>query len=206
MAEPIFWATKERVRRRKVVFVDGKKADERLPQIGHDGKSEYDNPRTARGVRYFMALDNAGNHFALVMTNAAAHLDHTTPFGQERLAKARHFGWLLAKDCPISQIAAGSLAANQLMDQSIPKDTACERGTFSQDKPCKHYRAEQKMRQAEQLSLMKEKSSAYASEVDKLLSSQATQTKEITSALTEAVKEIANTMSPDKAKGKKTDG
>ena len=146
--EPCFWSMTPssnpgynlQDRERWITAADGSKRKEKFPQRGHQG--DYEDRRPARGVRSITMVRHDGHQDEVVLTNAAAHLDHTTPYGQYVLMKARHLGWFSPGSCPAALIAAGELSPYSFIAPGIADATPCARGTYSLEKPCQHAIAE----------------------------------------------------------------
>ena len=138
--EAIFWTstsagynTRDREKSR---MEGGRKVVEKVPQRGHQG--DYESRRPARGVRYITVVRHEGHRVSLVLTSAAAHLDHNTPQGQYQLAKAKHHGWYQIGQCPCALLVTGGMLPEHFVDKKVAKDKPCEHGVYSGAKPCRH--------------------------------------------------------------------
>jgi hypothetical protein len=148
---PIFWTTtqagyndSDRTRR---YMRNGKRVVEKLPQSGHVG--DYNDKRRARGTRFVKMIDSAGNEMAITLTNAAAHMDPNTGYGQNVRAKARHFGWYAIGECPCALIATGEINREAFMVDSVRDGQPCSRDSFKGDHldtMCPHAKAERQAR------------------------------------------------------------
>lgn len=148
--EPCFWTSTtpgyNNRDRQRTFMKDGKKVTERFPQRGHAG--DYEDRRRAQGTRYVRLIDHYGFEIFHTLTNAAAHLDPTAPFGQYQMAKARHFGWFQPGACPCALLTTGEMRPDHIVAREILKDQACPPGSYSYESPCKHSVAERAARQA----------------------------------------------------------
>lgn len=138
--EPCFWTSTQpgyntRDRQRSYMK-DGKRVTERFPQRGHAG--DYEDRRRAPGTRYVRLIDHHGFEVFHTLTNAAAHLDPTAPFGQYMMAKARHFGWYMPGACPCALLTTGEMKPGHIVDRSLIGQPACAPGSYSYENPCKH--------------------------------------------------------------------
>jgi hypothetical protein len=152
---PIYWTTtqagyndSDRTRR---YMRNGKRVVEKLPQSGHVGT--YDDKRRARGTRYVKMIDSAGNEIAHTLTNAAAHMDPNTGYGQHMKAKARGLGWYAIGECPCALIAAREINSEAFLVDEIRDGTAtpCVKDSYKGDHletMCPHAKAERAARQA----------------------------------------------------------
>ena len=152
---PIFWTTtqagyndQDRTRR---YMRNGKRVIEKLPQSGHVG--DYNERRPARGTRYAKMIDSAGNEIAHTLTNAAAHMDPHTGYGQYARTKARALGWYAIGECPCALIATGEINSDAFLVDEIRNGTAqpCVKGTYKGDhldSMCPHATAERNARVA----------------------------------------------------------
>lgn len=144
--EACFWLTTSEDpnrERNRIRMVAGRKVTEKLPQHGHDG--DYENKRKARGRRYIMVVRHEGHTVPLLLTNAAAHLQHG-PYAQYQLGKARHLGWYPMGACPCALFLSQELTADQVVSPEVKTGTPCEPGTHNSERPCKHDIAERKAR------------------------------------------------------------
>ena len=116
MAEPILWAEKAKPMRRQLAKRYNPKTDkveqlfddetgepvwEKIPQRGHVGEkfvSEHPKWRPTNAAHF---LKHCGNEVRVNLVNAAAQQDPDTKHKRERLAKARHFGWIRVGQCPL---------------------------------------------------------------------------------------------------------
>lgn len=192
MADPILWVGKTQRTRR--IVVDGEARTERIPQRGHAGNSDYDAPTLAPGKRWELYVKGDGNAMRVPLTNAAAHLDDSTPYGQMIRAKARFLGWYPLGSCPCALLLTGELRANHFADKSVLNAEACKPRTYNVEEPCPHALAEQKARQEAHARADAKRCRNVQPDVERLLAAQKDQTKEIVSGLRDAVVEIAGAM------------
>lgn len=145
--EPIFWTTTvpgyNKVDRERVLFDDdtGEPIIERFPQSGHQG--DYENRSRARGLRFVYVIRHEGHLAPIVLTNAAAHMDPNTPWGNYQRAKARFFGWYMPGSCPVALLASGELSPNQIRDRSLLDAKPCQHGSYGEEHRCPHSLSEQ---------------------------------------------------------------
>lgn len=194
MADPILWVGKAQRTRR--IVVDGEQRTERIPQRGHAGNSDYDEPKLAPGKRWELYVKGDGNACRVPLTNAAAHLDDTTPYGQMVRAKARFLGWYPLGSCPCALVLTGELRANHFASKEVARSEPCRPRTYSVEDPCPHALAEQEARQAAHSLVDAKRCKNVQADVERLLSAQKEQTKEIVSGLRDAVLDIATAMRP----------
>ena len=159
--EPCFWTSPtpgyNTADRQRTFMKDGKRVTERFPQKGHAGDYDDPNRRKASGTRYIRVIDHYGNEIFHTLTNAAAHLDHTAPFGQYMLGKARAFGWFMPGQCPCALLSTGELHRDHLVDRSLMSATACQPGSYSYENQCPHSKAEQAARKAQNKAVQDER-------------------------------------------------
>lgn len=188
--EPCFWTSTRpgynSKDRELVSFVDGKRIVERVPQRGHQG--DYEDRRPARGIRSVRTVRSDGHTVHMVLTNGAAHLDHTTQFGQYQNAKAEHLGWYPVGSCPLARLANGQLQPQHFRVQSMLKETPCAPKSYSEKSPCKHSIAEELARKAAWASgEMAELEHKFKNSSDKLAEAQRDQTSALVGAITAAM-------------------
>jgi hypothetical protein len=174
--EPIFWLTTSEHsngngERTRVRMINGRKVTEKVPQIGHDGSCDYENKVRARGTRYMMVIRHEGHEIPLMLTNAAAHLDASGPYGGYMRRKARFLGWYPSGTCPCALRAAGELRDDHIVSDEVRQAHA--RGESCPDqanmaKPCKHDIAEREARRKQWAVDHAEKMSAYKTDAEKL--------------------------------------
>lgn len=149
--EPCFWTSTtpgyNTGDRQRTYMRNGKRVTEKFPQRGHAG--DYEDRRKAPGVRFIRVIDHHGHEIFHTLTNAAAHLDHTAPFGQYMMAKARHFGWYMPGQCPCALIATGELHKDHIVSDEVRNGQPCPPNSYSYENPCPHSVAERKARQAQ---------------------------------------------------------
>ncbi len=186
--EPCFWTStrpgfnnRDRERTR---FEDGKKIVERVPQRGHQG--EWDNRRAARGVRSVRVVGHDGHVIDAVLTNAAAHLDHTTPYGQYQMAKWRHLGWYPISTCPLARLAVGEMRPDHFHNQSILKERPCEPGSYNEQNRCKHSLSEEAARKKTRAAEHADLERNYRDPSEKIADATRAQTEAIVRALVES--------------------
>jgi hypothetical protein len=148
--EPCFWTSNSpgynTNDRQRTFMKNGVKVTERHPQRGHAG--DYENRLKAAGTRYIRLVDHHGHEIFHVLTNAAAHLDHTAPYGQYALAKARYLGWFMPGQCPCALLATGEMKRHHFVDQSLVGQAPCDPKSCSYENQCKHSLAERAARMA----------------------------------------------------------
>jgi len=183
--EPCFWTsttpgynTRDRQR---TYMKDGKMITERFPQRGHAG--DYEDRRRAPGVRYLRMIDHHGHHVYHCLTNAAAHLDHTSPYGQYAMAKARHFGWYQPGSCPCALLTTGELKPRHIVSDEVKRGKPCPPNSYSFENPCEHSIKERAARAAQNKAIQDEREVAMKSAGDKHLEA----TQRLTEKLVEAV-------------------
>lgn len=166
--EPCFWLTtteNPKPERERLLIVNGRKVIEKFPQHGHDG--DYENKRKARGMRYVRIVRHEGHVVPLLLTNAAAHLDPSGPYGNYQRRKARKMGWYPAGGCPAALLAAGELDRDNIVSE-VPKTTKpCKPGTYSFAEPCEHDKAERAARAAQWKTDQDERLSGFKTDADK---------------------------------------
>jgi hypothetical protein len=187
--EPVFWTStlpgyNDRDRHR-VRFENGKKLVERIPQRGHMG--DYENRRPARGIRSVRVIRHDGHLVDSVLTNGAAHLDHTTSYGQYMQAKWRFFGWIPLGSCPLALLAIGSIERDHLHDQSILADQPCAPGSCSEKDPCKHATAELAARRKSRATETSELQARFRDPAEKMVDAQREQTAALTSVIADVL-------------------
>lgn len=195
--EPCFWTsttpgynTKDRQR---TFMKDGVKVTERFPQRGHAG--DYEDRRKAQGTRFVRLIDHHGHEIFHTLTNAAAHLDHTAPFGQYMMAKARYLGWFMPGSCPCAALATGELKASHIVDKSLLKAQACTVGSYSYENQCPHSVSERLARQKQNKTVQDKRELAMkGADVRNL---------EATQAMTEKVAEAVTALAEARAKATK---
>lgn len=204
--EPCFWTSNapgyNTRDRQRTFMVNGEKRTERHPQRGHAG--DYENRLKAPGTRYIRMVDHHGHEIFHTLTNAAAHLDHTAPFGQYQLAKARFLGWFMPGACPCALLATGELKANHVVAKQIVGEKPCAPGSYSYENQCPHSKAERDARMA--VTKAKHDKLVAAHKGDAALNLEATQqmTKTVTEAVTKLVEiQTANSAQPEPIEPKK---
>ena len=197
--EPCFWTSNSpgynTNDRQRTFMKDGRKVTERHPQRGHGG--DYENRLKAPGVRYIRVIDHHGHEIFHTLTNAAAHLDHTAPFGQYMLAKARHLGWFMPGACPVALLGTGEMNRNHFVDQTLVGQTPCDPKSCSYENQCKHSKAERAARMAVTQAIHDKREKAQKG--DATLNLEATQA--MTRTVTEAVTKLVEIQTAEK-KGK----
>jgi len=187
--EPCFWTSPTpgyNTRDRQRSFMkDGKRVTERFPQRGHAG--DYENRLRAQGTRFIRIIDHHGHEIFHVLTNAAAHLDHTAPFGQYQMQKARFLGWFMPGQCPCALMATGEMKPDHIMSDEVRRGSPCAQGTYSYENQCPHSKAEQAARRAANKLVQDEREKSMKG--DGALNLEATQamTKTVTEAVTKLV-------------------
>jgi hypothetical protein len=153
--EPCLWmqtGTDTEPLRSRTVMVNGRPVKHRYPQRGHQG--DYDDLRPATGIRFVYMVRHDGNVVAHTLTNAASHLDHTTPWGQYQMQQARFLGWFNPGQCPCALRETGDLKMHHLVSEEARTGKPCAMGTYGWAEPhvfddnCPHSKAERAARQA----------------------------------------------------------
>lgn len=193
--EACFWTStipryNDRDRQRSVMR-DGERITERFPQRGHAG--DYEDRRRAPGTRFVRLIDHYGHEIFHTLTNAAAHLDPTAPYGQHMMSKARAHGWFQPGACPCALLSTGEMTKHHLVSEEVRKGQACKPGTYSYEAPCPHSLAETAARRA--------KNAAVQAQREATMKDSGTKHLEATQALTEKVVEalLAREAAPAKA-------
>jgi hypothetical protein len=205
MADPILWAHKS-IRTRRIM-VDGEQRVERMPQRGHAGNSDYDNPQLISGKRWELFVKHDGHTVRTPLTNGASLVVGGGDDGscyRYVTRKAKFLGWYALGTCPCALLINDELRPHQIVDKSLLQEDPCKPRTYSIDEPCQHALREQEARQAAHAKRDAQRCKSMQSEVDKLLVAQKEQTKEIVSGLTEAVTAIATAMQNPKSAAKGT--
>ncbi len=181
--EPCFWTTTvpgyNTADRQKTVMRNGKAVTLKFPQRGHAG--DYEDRQRAPGERFVWMIDHHGFESAIVLTNAAAHLNSNDGYGQHVRAKARHFGWYMPGQCPCALLTTGELTPDHIVSDEVRSGTPCPPGSYNYERRCKHSVMEHKARQAQ--------NKAVQDEREALMKSAATRSVEATQALTEKLVE-----------------
>jgi hypothetical protein len=189
MAEPILWVNK--ARRKVTIRVDNEEREERFPQRGHTGSSDYDKPTEATFKRWERYIKACGTDARVPVTNAAAHLDDQSEYGRMIRAKAKTLGWIPVGLCPCAMIMTGALNARLVVDPDVRKGKPCQPGSYAIDKPCPHLVAEQKARRAAHAIREQKRAIALKGDVEKLLEGQQEQTKQLVDAVSTAIAQAA---------------
>lgn len=168
--EPCFWldtadSTNGKKERERTIMVNGRRVTEKFPQHGHQG--DYENKTRAPGTRFIYVVRHEGHVVPLLLTNAAAHLDPSGPYGNYQRAKARFLGWYPEGACPAALLAAGELDRNQLASEEVRTAKPCAEGTHSRKAPCKHDLAERAARTAQWNSDQAERLAGFRSDADR---------------------------------------
>ena len=169
--EPIFWTStipnysdKDRVFER---MENGKRIRERIPQRGHVG--EYDNYTMANGIRFIRVIRHDGHIVDSVLTNGAAHTDHTSPYGQFIQMKHRKLGWFGIAECPCALVMAGHFSPDVLAFAGNRDAQPCDPGALKPGQMCTHAKAELNARRGIHNEVMAEKEEGSKSKDDKLI-------------------------------------
>lgn len=191
--DPIFWTStrpgyNDRDRER-VYMKAGRRVREKIPQTGHIGEPR--SKRKAPGLRFLYMIRHDGHEGAIVLTNAAAHLDPNTGWGQYQLMKARFLGWFASGDCPAALLGTGRLKPDHIVNKSIIGQLPCEQGTYDRDNPCKHTKLEQAARREQNAEDDRVMAIQYKDQGQKMLEAQAEQTKQIIEANRQGMRELA---------------
>jgi hypothetical protein len=197
--EAIFWTSttpgyNDADRMRVSVDENGMPRIERIAQHGHLG--DPDDRRKAPGTRGAVMVDHYGNSKFVALTNGAAHLDPNTPYGQQQMAMARFWGWYKLDECPCALVAVGTLHHTRLCNRELVREsggeatalnTACQPGTYNEDRPCPHARAEKQSRMDRNARLEADKEGQYKTEERKRFEAQQDNHSALMTKLTEAI-------------------
>jgi hypothetical protein len=190
--EPIFWTSTRpgyNQRDREIVrFEDGRRIVEKVPQRGHQG--DYENRKTdsrCARARWLHVVTDKGNWIRMVLTNAAAHFDANTDWGQYQRAKARYFGWFPVWSCPLALLSTGELKRGQIVDRSLLEQKPCEPGSYSEQKPCPHCVSETDARRARHAADEVERYKNYVDATEKTISANRQDMREQTETLAKAI-------------------
>jgi hypothetical protein len=182
--EPIFWLTTSDPRngaaeRERIIMVDSEQLIEKHPQHGHSG--DYENRTKAPGVRYIKVVRHEGHTVAMVLTNGAAHLDPTGPYGNHVRSKARFLGWYPEGACPVALLNAGELGKRHIAcaENLSPKAKACAPKTSNQANPCEHDLTERAARTAKWNKKQFERLAGFRSEAERYAEAVAKSNKEL---------------------------
>lgn len=197
--EPCFWTspspgynTRDRQR---TAMKNGRRVTERFPQRGHAG--DYEDRRAAPGTRFIRVIDHYGNEIFHTLTNAAAHLDHTAPFGQYMMGKARALGWFMPGQCPCALLTTGELTRDHILSDEVLRGTPCAPKTYSYENQCPHSLAEQAARKAENDRVQSEREAKMKDQGTKHLEA----TQAMTAKVAEAVEMLAEGRGGKRGKG-----
>ncbi len=153
--EPCVWAD-EVFRQAAPRRVNGRKVVERFPQTAGNG---------TLGRRWEKIVDPAGNVVNAPVTTAGSLFDSDDPGSRYIRRKHAALGFFALAKCPVALVAAGELA-REAIDESLWKEQPCERGTYSNAKPCPHTVREIELRQAAQKSEWEQRSRKIQAEED----------------------------------------
>lgn len=179
-SEPIFWTSTtpgyNTPDRERWIVVDGKRVKEKIPQRAHVG--DHTARRLAPGAdkRWILMVRQDGHEGRVVMTNAAAHVDDSTGWAQDRRVKARFYGWYHPGMCPCALVATGELAPELVLDPDVRSAQPCKPGSYSISNRCPHSIAEQKARRAVHNAEQEERELKFKSKEDKVLEAMRSQT------------------------------
>lgn len=185
MADPIFWLTTtedpERERRTIRAVAGRKPIVEKLPQIGHVG--DYDNKQRAKGTRFVFMIRHEGHEIPMCLTNAAAHLDPSTGYGNYMRGKARALGWYPSGACPSRLFRMGELTLDQLASEEARTGTPCEPQMSNRKRPCPHDVAERAARTSTWNEEQKERLASFKSDADRVIEETRKATQELMAGL-----------------------
>ncbi len=182
---------------------DGHKVTERHPQRGHQG--DYENRLKAQGTRYIRVVDHHGHEIFHTLTNAAAHLDHTAPFGQYMMQKGRFLGWFMPGQCPCALLSTGEMSPDHIMAREILSQPPCPPGSYSYENQCAHSKAERKARQDANAAIGRKRELAMKGDATLNLEATQAMTRTVTEAVTKLVEiqtERAAQSEPAQTEGK----
>jgi len=203
--EPCFWTSNapgyNTADRQRTFMKDGEKRTERHPQRGHAG--DYEKRFKAPGTRYVRMIDHYGHEIFHTLTNAAAHLDHTAPFGQYMMQKARYLGWFMPGSCPCALLATGELTKDHIMAAEILGASPCAPGSYSYESQCPHSLAERKARQDANAKVGAKRELAMKGDGVRNLEATTAMTKTVTEAVTKLVEiQAAQLTAPEPTESK----
>lgn len=185
---PCFWTSTQigfnDADRSRPKIVNGRRLLEKFPQSGHLG--DYDGRVMAPGIRYLRMIRHDGNEVFHVLTNAAGHMDHTTPWGQYQMQKARFLGWFGRGECPCALVASRTISGETIVAEGNKGAQPCQPDTYSVEKPCKHALDEIAARLAAHKALNDERAAAVRDDNARMIEAQNKQA--------EAIKDLAAAM------------
>jgi len=199
--EPCFWSMTPSsnpgynlVDRERFIVVNDEQGNpiqrkEKFPQRGHLG--DYEDRQAAPGQRFATVVRHDGNVAHVPLTNAAAHLDPNTPYGQYMRQKGFFLGWFGLESCPAALIQAGQLRPSTIVDKSILTAAPCPRNSYSADNVCPHCVAETKARQAVQRAKNDAQADAHKNSSDRQAEAAASQSTSMVQMLEEQRKQFA---------------
>lgn len=176
--EPCFWLSTSEAgngiaERTRTRMVNGRRVTEKVPQHGHDG--DYETKMKAKGQRFVYMIRHEGHEISCVMTNAAAHLDPSGPYGNYVRRKARFLGWYPSGTCPCAHRLSGALQDHHIVStevrEAVAKGEACA-NQANRLNPCKHDLAERAVRTVQWNADHLERLSAFRSEAEKVAAEQ----------------------------------
>lgn len=145
---------------------NGRRVQERKPALSHQG-DDYDRPTVHPQAerRYVDVVTHDGNEVALLLTNAASHLDTNTEYAGYQRAKARYFGWFPLDECPVRLIKSRYLRRDLVVDPSLLTANVC-RGPVPAS-GCQHAIAERDARRARKRGEMAELDESFVAREQK---------------------------------------
>lgn len=194
--EPIFWTSSRAgyndADRQNTRMVGGKRVLEKFPQHGHVG--DYDNKQKAGGQRFVYMIRHDGHEVAVCLTNAAAHLDPNSAYGQYVRMKARFLGWFGVADCPVAMLMIGRMHGDHFADKRLLDARPCTSHDHTRAKPCPHAIAEKAARVEQHNIAEAERNASYKDANDKMIEAQNAQTAAIIEGNRRATEQLATTL------------
>lgn len=153
-AVPRVW-NREKQRYERPTDDSGIPLRERVPAVGFVGR-DLSSMRRMSGSRSARYLNHAGNEIHLTLTNAASIAARDDdPYRNDRIRKARHFGWIPVGGCPCAERFRG-MNPTRLLSKEARTGTPCPDHAIGIDEdgnvmpPCEHYLAEMDARRVAQ--------------------------------------------------------
>lgn len=145
---------------------DGEPVVEKLPATA---RPPDDHPLAGEIVRRWeLMLDHCGNVNRVVYSGGASDYQVDGPnYGASLRARHRRLGWFDYGMCPLVLIKAGQLDPMYVAPE-IRTGHACEKGTYSSSRPCKHTLAEEAHRKMRNAKREAKRADAFKSEVEKM--------------------------------------
>lgn len=167
-SEPILWVRGPQYKPPQIVRPgpDGEPVAEKLPATAQPPE---DHPLAGQAVRRWeLMVDEAGNRVRAAYSCAAAdyQMDHPQ-YGAAIKLRHRNRGWFRLGHCPIVLVRSGAIDPSYL-HAAIRGESPCERGTYSDRRPCPHALAEERFRQERTSRREAKRADAFRSETERL--------------------------------------